>query len=144
MEQIPLHWLPELGNIAPPEIHLKEALIRESVKISSGPEMPIRKNFLQLEGQLRSWKPPLKTAYPLIWEGVSLSTNWTISSDKIDEHVISNHVMAAGHMSRLHKEWVLSMTVGYNIRSVKWSPTALCVLFESMETNVLNWLPAWI
>lgn len=65
----PLHWLPVLSNIPPPNLRRENALLREYGKLLNNEELPIHRDVPALEiNRLRSRHPPLikaKNTHPL-------------------------------------------------------------------------------
>ena len=106
----PLPWLPVLCNVTPPEIRRKEALLREFIKITSAPNLPIQQDLPQEPGRLRSRKLPLRLASQLADMAFSPTTDWATSWNGFDgrnKFLVSNPTTAVGGMDLPRKDWAL-------------------------------------
>lgn len=66
LKSTPIHWLPVLSHIPPPDLRRKTALLREYEKIQDNPLLPIHADVNDLDkNRLRSRRPPMRTAKEL-------------------------------------------------------------------------------
>lgn len=87
LKSTPVDWLPVLCDITPPPIRRKTALLREFVKATSNPDIPL---FTDLQQQprkrLKSRKPPLALADELFSSNWQPEDTFTINSPLFDRN----------------------------------------------------------
>ncbi|KAI5720173.1 hypothetical protein M8J77_002972 [Diaphorina citri] len=73
----PLHWLPVLSHIAPPQLRREGALVREYEKINQNQDLPVHKDIPDLQiNRLSSRNPPLHRGMLLSENNFNISTEW--------------------------------------------------------------------
>nr|CAI5846891.1 unnamed protein product [Callosobruchus analis] len=73
----PVHWLPVLSHIPPPEPRRKSTLLKKYDRILNNPALPVHGDMQGLErNRLRSRKPPRRSAKQLKEENFTLKDQW--------------------------------------------------------------------
>lgn len=80
LRSTPIHWLPVLSNIAPPNLRRLHAALREYTKITCNEALPINNDIPLFDQHQRlcSRRPSIKTAMELSRSGFNINDAWKI------------------------------------------------------------------